>query len=339
MTSSRCWLAALGVVLAVLSMTPATFAQNGPPTAQELETARTLYKEGKELRAAGDLKGAVEKLRAAHALGQTPVTGIELARTYVLVGKLVEAREVALQIARLGVASDETEKSADARTEGAKLAEELRPRIPTLTVKIRGLAQGDVPHLSIDGVMVPDVALGEPQKVDPGKHDVLLSVGEGAAARQARASADTPEGQAIEVALDVPPAPALPPPPPPPSEPTPQGGHSRFLYGKIAFGVATVSLVFGLSTGIVAVTKSSNLSGECPGTHCTTGTQGASDLSDARTWATVTNVSLAIAGIGFVAGIVDAFVEQSPPAPTTGVRGVRVLPWVGAGLAGVHGDF
>jgi hypothetical protein len=338
MTSSRCWLAVLGVVLAVLSMTPATFAQSNPPTAQELETARTLYKEGKELRAAGDLKGAVEKLRAAHALGQTPVTGIELARTYVLVGKLVEAREVALQIARLGVASDETEKSADARTEGAKLAEELRPRIPTLTVKIRGLAPGDVPHLSIDGVVVPDVALGEPQKVDPGKHDVLLSVGEGAAARQARASADTPEGQAIEVALDVPPAPALPPPPPPPSEPPPQGGHSRFLYGKIAFGVATVSLVFGLTAGIVASGKASGLSGECPHNDCVT-PQAQSDLSDAQTWATVTNVSLVISGLAFTAGIVDALVEQLQPSPASGTGGTRVRPWVGAGLAGVHGDF
>ena len=51
----------------------------------------------------------------------------------------------------------------------------------------------------------------------------------------------------------------------------------------------------------------------------------------------MTNVSLAISGIGFVAGIVDALVEQSPSTPTTGVRGVRVSPWVGAGLAGVHG--
>ncbi len=336
MTSSRCWLAVLGVVLAVLSTTPATFAQSGPPTAQELETARTLYKEGKELRAAGDLKGAVEKLRAAHALGQTPVTGIELAKTYVLVGKLVEAREVALQIARLGVASDETEKSADARTEAAKLAEELRPRIPTLAVKIRGLAPGDVAHLSIDGVMVPDVALGEPQKVDPGKHDVLLTVGEGAAARQARASADTPEGQAIEVTLDVPPAPALPPPPPPP-QPQPQG-HSRFLYGKIAFGVATVSLVFGLTAGIVASGKAGGLSNECPHNDCVT-SQAQSDLSDAQTWATVTNVSLALAGIAFTAGIVDALVEQLQPAPASGMRGPRVRPWVGTGLAGVHGDF
>jgi hypothetical protein len=338
MTSSRCWLAALGVALTVLTAAPGTFAQSNPPTAQELETARTLYKQGKDLRAAGDLQGALEKLQAAHALGKTPVTGIELAKTYVMVGKLVEAREVALQIARLGVASDETEKSADARTEAAKLADDLRPRIPTLTVKSRGLAQGDVAHLSIDGVMVPDAALSEPLKVDPGKHDVLLTVGEGAAARQARASADTPEGQTVDVGLDVPPAPAI-APPPPASEPPPQGGHSRFLYGKIAFGVATVSLVFGLSAGIVASGKASGLSNECHNNQCVDGTQGASDLSDARTWATVTNVSLAISGIAFVAGIVDALVEQSQPAPTTGTRGIRVLPWVGTGMAGVHGDF
>lgn len=338
MTSSRRWLAALLVALGVLSTTPATFAQSNQPTAQELETARTLYKEGKELRAAGDLPGAIEKLRAAHALGQTPVTGIELAKTYVLVGKLVEAREVALGIARLGVASDETEKSADARAEGAKLAEELRPRIPALVVKIRGLAQGDAAHLSIDGALVPDAAIAEPQKVDPGKHDVVLRVGDGATAREARASADTPEGQAVEVTIDVPPAPMIAQPSPPGSgEETPQATyHPSMLLAKVGFVVAIVGTIFGLTAGIVAVSKAGNLPSECPGSKCPDNSQGASDLADARTWATVTNASLALAGAGLVAGVFDVLIERSPSAPSTGVR---VVPWVGAGAAGVHGTF
>src|SRR5260221_7276029 len=118
MTSSEG--AALVLALAVTFGSPMALAQSHTPTAQELETARSLYKEGKALRARGDLRGALEKLRAAHALGNTPVTGIELARTYATAGKLVDAREVCLGIARTAVASDETEKSAEARAEAAK---------------------------------------------------------------------------------------------------------------------------------------------------------------------------------------------------------------------------
>ena len=43
---------------------------------------------------------------------------------------------------RMPVASDETEKSVEARADAAKLAEELRPRIPTVQVRIAGLGPG-----------------------------------------------------------------------------------------------------------------------------------------------------------------------------------------------------
>src|SRR5580692_1619828 len=151
MTSSRsaafARVVAFGAAIALTASARIGHAQAHVPTAQELETARSLYKEGKDLRAAGDLRGAIEKLRAAHALGNTPVTGIELARTYATAGKLVEAREVCLGIARTPVASDETEKSVDARAEAARLAEELRPRIATLVVDVTGLAAGEAAHL------------------------------------------------------------------------------------------------------------------------------------------------------------------------------------------------
>ena len=117
-----------------LALTPASaaLAQPQEPGAPAMATARTLYKEGKELRDKGDLKGALQKFQAAHALGQTPVTGIELARTYAAVGRFVEAREVCLWIGRTPVAGDETSKSADARADAAKLAEDMKPRIGSL---------------------------------------------------------------------------------------------------------------------------------------------------------------------------------------------------------------
>ena len=127
MTSSSRFLAA---VFAFTLATSAAYAGN--PSAEDFATARALYKEGKDLRAAGNLKGALEKLTAAHTLGRTPLTGIELARVEVQLGLFVEAREVCIGIGRLAVEPDETPRSAEARKDAAKLADELRPRIASL---------------------------------------------------------------------------------------------------------------------------------------------------------------------------------------------------------------
>jgi len=326
----------LAIVVAAAPVS--AFAQNGPPTAQELETARTLYKEGKELRAAGDLKGALEKLQAANALGHTPVTAIELARTYVMVHRLVEAREVALSIARLGVASDETEKSAEARAEGAKLADDLRPRIPALTVKISGLSPGEIAHLTIDGGVVPDAAVTEAQKVDPGPHQLVVRVGEGAAAREVHASADVAEGQAVDVPVEVPPAPASAPPPPKDHGlEVREAPRSMPVLAKVGFGFAIAGAAVGLYTGVTALNKKSQLDNECNAQkQCGENDNGASDLYAARTWANASTVSFIIGVAGLGTGIVALLLDR-PSSPAA--SGVRIEPLLGLGVAGVHGDF
>lgn len=304
-----------------------------PPTAQELETARGLYKEGKELRARGNLRGALEKLQAAHALGNTPVTGIELARTYVLVGQIVEAREVCLYVARMPVASDETEKSAEARTDAAKLAEELRPRIPTLHVTVQGLAPGETAHLSIDGVAIPDAAVGEPQKVDPGKHAVAIQVGRGGAAREVHAEAQVAEGQNADVVLTVPPVPP-PEPPAPPVHPTSAGASTALV--RVGFATAIVGGAVGLLSGLTAWNKKSQLESECPTDACTT--SGAQqDLSTAKTWGNVSTVAFAIGGAGVVVGVIGLLTGRSDGDVHGASTGVS--PWIGAGAAGLHGRF
>jgi hypothetical protein len=334
MTSSR--RLAFALVLAAASLSgAAAHAQAHPPTAQELETARTLYKEGKELRAQGDLRGALEKLQAAHALGNTPVTGIELARTYVLVGQIVEAREVCLYIARMPTAGDETEKSVEARTEAAHLAEELRPRIPTLRVKIEGLPADESAHLSIDGVSVPDAALTEPQKVDPGKHTVAIRVGEGPTAREARGAGMVNEGQAGEVTLTVPPKPAVVVPVVGPDAPQPRPSRTGPLLVKIGFGTAIAGGSLALIAGFSAINKANGLAGECPYNHCPPGTP-TSDLEASRTWATVTNVAVVIGSAGVVVGIIGLWRSRST---TARIEGASLAPWIGVGAAGLDGRF
>lgn len=351
MTSSRrpSLRSILAIALCLGVLVPArAHAQQPPPphepTPQELETARSLYKEGKELRAAGDLSGAIEKLQAAHALGNTPVTGIELARAFEAVGKLVEAREVALSIAHIPVESDEREKSAEARVDAVKLADDLRARIPTLRAKVTGLAQGEPAHLTIDGVGVPDVALAEPQKVDPGTHVLVLHAGEGAAAREVRAEVSVVEGRSVEVLLEVPsapataqPAPAVAQPPAPTQEatvPAEAPAHRPMpTLSKVGFGVAAVGGVLGLITGFMALSKKDSLATECNAEkQCANGSNGANDLASAHSSATVSTIAFSVAGAGLALGIVILVTDRGPSAPEASV-------WLGPGSAGIHGSF
>jgi len=332
--------AALVVGLMIASSAPSALAQPHVPTAQELETARNLYKEGKDLRARGDLPGALEKLQAAHALGNTPVTGIELARTYAQVGQLVEAREVALSIARSPVAGDETEKSAEARVDAAKLASELRPRIPTLLVHVQGVAAGEPAHLVIDRFAVPDAALGEPMKVNPGAHVVVLRVGEGAATREARGEVDAAEGKAAELTLTVPPPP--PAPPPPPEVPSPAPVQRSTLVLKLGFGTAIAGAAVGLFTGASALVKKGQLDGECNAAkQCGPENGGAPDLFTARTYANASTIAFSVGAAGLVVGVIGLVTSRGDgrPAPSKGDYDARIAPWLGLGAAGVHGTF
>ncbi|MGO9834192.1 MAG: hypothetical protein ACLP1X_08260 [Polyangiaceae bacterium] len=335
MTSSSRF--ALSLVVCVAAMAPGRHAgaQPSAPTAQELETARTLYKQGKELRASGDLRGALEKFQAAHALGNTPVTGIELARTYVLVGRIVEAREVCLYIARMPVASDETEKSAEARAEAIKVADDLKPRIPTLVVRVAGLAPGEAAHVSIDGTLVPDAAMSEAQKVNPGRHTVIARATDG---RQVEGVQDVAEGQAAEVTLTLPPVRALPLAPESALTPAPaplESASSPLV--KIGVSVAAVAGAVGVVAGLVAWNKRGELDQVCNAHQCDTAHGGAGDLATAYSWATLSTVSFAVAGAGVATAVAGVLSRGHPAAHEQG--GARVIPWIGPGAAGIHGRF
>jgi hypothetical protein len=214
---------ALTLTVTLCAASPA-FAQ----TAGDLETARALYKEGKELRAKGDLRGAIQKLKAAHAVGRTPITGLELARTHELLGQLVEAREVALDVARIRVAPDETERSTEARAEATRFAAELRDRIPDVTVHVLGVPVGAFPEVVIDGRALPPDLVGEPFKVDPGTHDVTV-VGARVGATS-RARVEIAEGESREVTLAYPTSTGS-PPAPSADDAADAGESASFVYG------------------------------------------------------------------------------------------------------------
>ncbi len=330
MTSARA--RALAAFVCAASILSAGASLAAGPTAQDFETARVLYKEGKDLRAKGDLKGAYQKLLAAHSLGHTPITGIELAKVEVDLGMLVEAREVCLGIARMPVESDESKRSAEARDEAAKLAESLKPRIPSILIRIVPAQTTAELLVDVDGSRVPVAALSEPRKVNPGSHALRAQYDGG---EPVTLTVKLGEAETKDVALS-PPAPKIvvvPPPPPPPGQRQPRSGLSGLTIA--GFITAGVGLAVGGAAGIAAIAFKSSLS--CDANKVCTGSD-IGTLSDANTAANVSNVGFVVAGVGAVLTIIGFLTTPSRPTMGQTVK-PAVTPDVGLGWVGVHGRF
>jgi len=360
MTSSsvRCTALAVALSIAAPSFTLAiTNTAHAAPSAADMETARQLVKEGKELREKSQLKPALEKFKAAHALAQTAVTGIELGKTHLLLNELIEAREVFLSVGRIPVASDETSKSKDARAEADKLANEIKPRIPTVKIKLNNAPAGVPVKVTVDGDDIPQAALSQPRAVNPG-HRVIVAKAEGSP--DARAEIDIKEGETLDVALYIktpkkkptpppeeqprppeeqpppvaqpppPPPPVYTPPPPPPPQ-QPKGPMSPLV--PVGFVVMGVGVIVGGITGALAMKKADEVKTACPNGVCSQANKPA--LDETKTFATVSTIGFAAAGVGLVIGIIGLSKGRGPVE----TAGAYVRPTFGLGTVGLEGAF
>lgn len=308
-------------------------------SASDLESARDLYKQARELRTKGDLKAALEKFKGANALASTPITALELGRTYMQLGQLLEAREAFLSVSRLKVQPDESERSAAARAEAAELAEQVRPKIPSLVVRVPSGAA-----VTVDGVAVPPDAVGLPRKLNPGAHEVSARMGDGP---EEKKSVTLKEGESSEITLapkgDAPSTAAPPGPaaidargaakldPVPPKDASGKSLHPLVWIGG---GVAVAGVGFGTVAGIVTLSKKSTINELCQGTHCTPAAESA--VSSGRTWATLSTISFIVGGAGAAAAVVGLFL---PAASKSKVAAALSRVEVGPRWLGVRGSF
>lgn len=344
MTSSR--LLAFCTLVAVAAAPGAALAQR---TAADIESARQLYNEGIALRDKGDFKGALDKFKAAHALGNTPITGLELCKTHASVNQPVEAREVCLSVARIPPLAGETARSQEARSEAARVADEVKARIAGLRIRVTGVPAGWQPTVTVDGLAVPPAAIGQPRAVNPGVHTITARVGSGG---ETRATLELKEGESRDLDLAVQPPPADEPPPPVGPAPVGQGQPPPPKERKgsglatVGFAVAGVGAAIGVVGGLVAISGKNELDDACPPAPNGTKTCGADDhdtLDSARTWGTVSTVSFVVAGVGLVAGLVGTLSSRSSTGavspPTRTAPAPRITPVLGLGGAGIHGTF
>jgi hypothetical protein len=320
------------LAIAVAASVPSGVALAQEPSAVDIAQARDLFNEGLKLREQGDAKGALEKLKAANRLAQTPIVGLELGRTYEQLGDLVEARETFLSIGRIAQSASETARSAKARAEAERLARELRPRIPTLIVQITGATASEV-AVTIDGTAVPPEALEAPRPVNPGAHEV---VGRSTNGATAKATVDVKEGEnrsaELNIVATIPQAtPVTSPNAVFPSPPVARGGMNPLVY--VGFGLAGAGLAVGGVTGALAISKASTVSHACPNLMCTT--TGESDVQTGRTLGNISTAAFIAAGVGAVAGVIGLVLSHRTEEGTS----ESIAPWIGPRGAGVVGTF
>lgn len=335
--SRRALLLALSLAVAAPSIAHA----QGEPSASDIDSARTAFQQALDLRdKQHDLRGAIEKLKAAYALVPTPRIGFELGKTYRGAGQLVEARAAFLDVDRLPVKKNESAEAKKARDEARAAASELDAKVPSLVIHLTGPGQ-----VAIDGETLRRDALAVPRRLNPGRHLVSVMV-DGVA--QSQKVVDLREGESRDVELQAS-APSdtsddddttapntgptvRPTPRPagyvPPVDSTPKTANgSRIAMLTVGY----LGMGFGLASDLVAYAVTSGAQSKCDTTSKVCG-----DLSGKNTALAFAIAGDALVGVGAIFWIIGIAMpkEVAVAAPSVGFQ-----PLDGGGYLSAGGRF
>jgi hypothetical protein len=275
------------------------------PTEADKDAARILFTEAKELRDAGKLAPALERFARAHQLAATPITTVELARTHVMMGHLVEARRLYQSVDAIEKKPGESPKSVAARDEAKQLLTELEPRIPTIVVKIT--PADPIVAASIDGKAIEPSDLAKPIAVDPGKHVIVVR-----AKKEATTNVTVAEGEhdrAVPIELPREDVVVTPKPNPLPIAPPPATSGFSSTMRTVGLITGGVGLIVGAGAGVFALSKASSVKDNCAGGIC--GPSYHDDLDATRRWATVSTVGFGVAALGATLFVIGLTTEPS----------------------------
>jgi hypothetical protein len=285
------------------------WAQN----AQDRESARQLLDRGDAQLEQGDLEGALASYRAAHELMHVPTTGLEVARISAKLGKLVEARDVALEVIRMPAAAREAKPFKVARAAAEDLARELATQIPTLRLELTPEAAADQASLEIDERSVPPAALGLGYALNPGRHRVqIAATGYRPVAQDITLRPG--ETKTLRVKLVLAPKAKVQPPPPPEASPAPPPERSSTWPQWVGFSLGGAGLVAGTVAGILSLNRTRAAKEHCTGNLCTP--EAEHDLNAAMTMANISNAGFGVAVLGASIGLTSYLLSGNTPQST-----------------------
>lgn len=312
--------AVAGCVLAALvcAACPRTAGAQG---VDPVERARELFVEASELRDQGDLRGALEKFDAAHALAVNPITTFELARTYAALGRLAEARDAYASIAQIPVRPEETERAAVARRDAVQAAAELRQRIAA-----QAAAPVPAPTPQAPAPSTPSIPSNPSAPPTP-------STSSASAPRPGPDAASAPGPRpTLALALSEEHGSLAAPPAPDAAD---RSGHHLDALAYVGLGAGATGFVVGTVLAAATLSKASSIEIHCSTEACVQGSVDAGN--SARDLGIAAMVSYTVAGVATAIGVADILLSKRDPAPPA--AGVVVHPWIGAGSAGVNGSF
>lgn len=322
-------------LLAVLATT--TSPARAEPSLSDRETARSLMDDGDAKRDKGDVKAALKSYEAADAIMHVPTTGLEVARTQAQLGLLLEARETLGRVLRTPPRPGEPAPFTAARRTAESLSSELGGRIPSVTLVVTGGEPGRTSIVLFDGEVVPPAAVQAPRKVNPGHHVVIARSG----ALEKRQEIDVAERDAKTVSLDLRPVMAAPKATTEEPKPSPSEGSALpkvLVYG--GFGIGAVGIGIGTVTGLMSISKTSDVKKDCVNDVCPPARQG--DLDSAKSLGTVSTIAFLAGGVGVGVGIIGLVLQAKQPAaePTAGTSSkLKIRPNIGPTWAGLSGSF
>ena len=178
------------LALGSAAVAPPLFAQ----TPAELAKARTLYKQGLSLEAAGDWGGALAKFEEVGRVKLTPQVRFHIGRCKENLGRLTEA----LGDYRLAE-YEAQQQNAKELGEITKSREALEARIPKVVIT-RG-AGAESATIELDGVEMGQAQIGKEVSVDPGPHRIVAKLRGGQEFEQ---TVEVAEGETKNVELVAP---------------------------------------------------------------------------------------------------------------------------------------
>jgi hypothetical protein len=276
---------------------------------------------------------ASEKLEKAFAVLKAPSLGLWSARALAKQGKLVEAADRYLEVARLTIMGGDAEVQRKAQADAQTELTATQQQIPSVVIEVRG---GDPAALQllIDGTNVSSQLIGEAAPLNPGRHivegtldgvrvtsEVMLAAGE-----QKPVVLDFAAGQVTPSTKPVPV-----PTQPPPDQPTAKGPSTRRTLGWVMLGGGAAGLVVGGVVGGMAISKRSTLDEnpacaddrDCPKSM-------SDDVDSLNRFRTISTIGLITGGTLAAAGVV---LLVTAPRPSHASASLWLSP-TGVGLSG-----
>ena len=319
------------LAIALTAGTPSTaFAQGASNEA----AAQALFDQARGLMTAGKFAEACAKFAESDRLAPGAGTLLNLGSCYEKNGQIASAWATYADAASAADKANRKDWATRAKTRMAALS----PDLSKLSIAVPATSQLDGLEVKRDGVVVGASSYGVPIPVDPGPH-VIEATAPGhkkwtnvvqVAAKKDQVAVTLPPLEAAPDAVVVAPPPTVTTPAPvqatqpTPDQPTSSHGSTQRVVGIAVAGVGVVGVAVGAVFGLVASGKKGDAGNNCNPDLSRCNSTGVSDMSSARSSATIATVGF-IAGGALVAGGVVLYLT-APKANAEKALGLRITP-------------